>query len=141
MTAAPNRDDDPALAMCVQWQRDRDQYDDLLYLASQRECDVFAAAPELQAEAQRLYEAAANASDRVGDQLERATRAIFRTKAQTLEGALAKLAVAIRHCAPSPRSDQEPWPYLRNVHADFERLHAANANDRAGTAQGGEPRG
>jgi hypothetical protein len=135
MTAAkPNND--PALAMCVLWQRDRDQYEELLRLASQREREVFAAAPELQAEAERLYKEAAQVSDHLGDQLERFTRAIFRTKAQTLEGAVAKLAVVIRHVAPSPRSDQEPWPYLRNIYADLERLHVTSTVNVSGRPEG-----
>jgi hypothetical protein len=126
--------DDPALAMCVLWQRDRDQYDDMLRLTMQRERALFDATPELHEEAQRLFRAAAKVSDELGDRLGRFTRAIFRTKAQSLEGAVAKLAVAIRDGAPSSRADEEPWPYLRNVHADLERLHAAAAN-----ANGAQP--
>ncbi|MDB5367828.1 MAG: hypothetical protein JWM77_3755 [Rhodospirillales bacterium] len=136
MTEAAKPNNDPALAMCVLWQRDRDQYEELLRLASQREREVFAAAPEMKAEAERLYKAAARVSDRVGDQLERFTRSIFRTKAQTLEGAIAKLAVVIRHVAPSPLSDQEPWPFLRNVYTDLERLHVASTINMSGQTEG-----
>jgi hypothetical protein len=133
-TIRPN--DDPALAMCVLWQRDRDHYDDMLRLASQRERAVFDAAPELHEEAQRLARAATKVSDELGDRLAGFTRAIFRTKAQSLEGAVAKLAVAIRHTAPSSSGDEEPWRYLRDVHADLERLHAAAANTNGARAGG-----
>jgi protein-disulfide isomerase len=128
MSAPANHNDDPTLAMCKLWQRDRDHFDELLRLTSQRERIVFNATPEQHEEAQRLFQAAAKVSDEHGDKLERFTRAIFRSKAQSLEGAVAKLAIAIRHTAPSPQTNQEPWPYLRNVQADLERLQAEAAN-------------
>lgn len=125
--------DDPALAMTVLWNRDRDQYEKTLRLAAERESDLFKASPAKRNEAQRLYDAAYKSANHLGDQLERLTRAIFRSKAQTVEGAAAKLAVAIRDCAPGPRSEEAPWPYLRNIQADLERLAAATANDRQKT--------
>ncbi|GIL38312.1 hypothetical protein [Roseiterribacter gracilis] len=128
---APKVNDDPTLAMCRLWTRDRDHYDDMLHLTSLRERAVFHAPGD--DEAERLFRAQATVTDRLGDKLERFTRAIFRTRAQSLEGAVAKLAVVLRHVAPSNDTNEEPWPYLRNVHADLERLHqaAANSNESA----------
>jgi hypothetical protein len=128
----PKLNNDPALAMCMLWQRDRDQYDDMLHLTSLRErLSIHAPADE---EKRRVFQAQSKVTDRLSDKLERLTRAIFRTKAQSLEGATAKLAVILRHIAPSADSSEEPWPYLRNVQADLERLQkaAANSNDSAG---------
>lgn len=132
--AKPN--DDPALAMSTMWLAQRDQYEDLLRHASERERAVlqlsFGADPTLRDEAQRQFEAATRASDVLGDKLDTFASAIFATKAQTLEGAAAKLTVAIRLAAPADDSEDEPWPSLRSVQADLDRLRAAaaNANER-----------
>jgi hypothetical protein len=121
MTQRPPNND-PALAMATLWQGDRARFDEALRLCSQRERVFFRATTGEKAEAERLLRAAEKVRDDMADKLESFTQAIFKTNAQSLEGASAKLAVAIHHCAPSDDSDEEPWPFLRNVHADLERL-------------------
>lgn len=122
---------DPALALTALWQGDYDRYVKALRLMADREEETFDASPENQDEAIFHYMAAAKVGDDLSERLERFKVAIFRTKALSLEGVAAKLAVAIRDGAPSPRSDEAPWPYLRSIQADIERLRdeAANRND------------
>jgi hypothetical protein len=119
---------DPAVALTVLWQSDYDRYEAALRAVAQREQETFDARPEDQEEAILRYMAAAKFSGDLSETLERFKIAIFRTKAQSLEGIAAKLAVAIRDGTPSPRSDEPPWPYLRSIQADLERLRDEVAN-------------
>lgn len=127
--------DDPALAMCVLWQAKCDRLEENATLASQREQVVFDLAyddPE-KPEAERLFMAAAQVRDRIADELDTLARAIFACAAQTLEGAKAKLAVAIRSEAPSLTDPMPPWPYLRSVLDDLDRFVLA-ADEKAAEA-------
>jgi hypothetical protein len=134
MTKLSKPNDDPALATCVIWQADCDRMIEAVRFASARESELFGATDDARAEAERLYLAAAKVRDRQIDELEILTRAVFKLKAQSFEGAAAKLAVAIRSEAPSLTDPNPPWPYLRSVGADLDRLVAAlkanTANDQ-----------
>ncbi|GIL38149.1 hypothetical protein [Roseiterribacter gracilis] len=123
---------DPALVMSALWQDDCDRLEEAVRFASQRELAVINAANEDErVEAERVYIAAAKVRDRQVDRLDILLDAIFQTKAQSFEGAAAKLAVAIRADATSPDDPERPWPHLRSVHADLDRLIAALKNAAA----------
>ncbi|GIL41805.1 hypothetical protein [Roseiterribacter gracilis] len=128
MTAPSKATEDPALILCAVWRQDREQLEALLRETNKRERAMFDATPEHAGEAKRLFLDAAKLSDAQGDKVEGLAQGIFRIKAKSLAGAIAKLTVALRQTEPSPRTDQEPWSYLRNVEADFERLQAEAAN-------------
>lgn len=124
----PRLNNDPALAMATIWHRDRDELDHTLKLASQREGELIGVPPDQKDEARRLFEAAADVAIRREAQLELMTGALFKTRAQSFEGAVAKLGVAMRDGMPGPDSDEAPWPHLRSVYEDLERLQAAAAD-------------
>ncbi len=92
-------------------------------MSSQREARFFQATTGEKEEAERLLRAAQKVRDDISGKLELITEAIFKLDAHSIAGAVAKLDVAIRYCAPSEDCRDEPWSYLRSVHADLERLH------------------
>ena len=47
---------------------------------------------------------------------------LFAAPARSFAGAIAKLDALIAIEAPSPTDDEPPWPQLRNIHADLERI-------------------
>ncbi|MDB5367276.1 MAG: hypothetical protein JWM77_3203, partial [Rhodospirillales bacterium] len=121
----PKPDDDRTIAMSANWHAAYEQFEEAVAVASEREQAFFEATPERRAEAKRVAVAAARVRDHRTDKLQVLADAIFRTKARTLEGVAAKFTVAMRDCEPSPTDPIPPWPYLRSIQADLDRLIAA----------------
>jgi hypothetical protein len=125
---------EPVLAMCARWHAAYDRLDDLVSFASMREGAMFQASPEERPKARRLANAAGRARDALLDRLQVSARKIFAVRAHSLEGVAAKLTVAIRDGEPSPDDMFPPWPYLRSIRTDLDRLLAAQAASLASAA-------
>ncbi len=133
MTRLREPNDDPAIAVSALWNLDCDRLEEALHLASLRERAWLEATDDNRAEAERLYLAAARVRDDWCDRIEAKTQAVFRIRARSFEGIAAKVAVLLRDGAPSPDEPSPPWPYLRSVRDDLDRLvealKDATAND------------
>ncbi|MGN8119180.1 hypothetical protein [Labrys sp. 22185] len=77
-----------------------------------------------QADRQLGYSAALTAEEIAFQVEERLGDDLFATPARSLIGAIAKLHSVITMEEPSPTDDQSPWPQLRSIRADLERIAA-----------------
>ncbi|GIL41224.1 hypothetical protein [Roseiterribacter gracilis] len=122
---------DPAVLKSLQWQRHCDRLEEAVRLTSARERALHNATDGGRDEAQRLFVAAAKVRDDFIDDLEAQASALVHVPAQSFEGAAAKLAVVIRAEEPSPTDPTPPFPALRSVKADLDRLIAAMKGNAA----------
>jgi hypothetical protein len=111
--------------MCGLWQADYDRLEEAARQASARERSFMDAKSDARSDAERQFLAAAKIRDDLLDKLYREARAISRTKARSFQGAAAKLGVVIRENQPSAEDPTPPWPCLRSVLNDLNRLIAA----------------
>jgi hypothetical protein len=137
-TENPPANEDPALLMAELWHADCGRLEEATSFARQRERARSDASDEELPEAAHIFLAAIRARDRLCDKLERLTRTVFKTKAQSFAGVAAKLSVALRDNAPSPDDPTERWVHLRTVQADLDRLVAALKAAAANDDQPGE---
>ncbi|APO76966.1 hypothetical protein AM571_PA00078 (plasmid) [Rhizobium etli 8C-3] len=117
--------DDPALAVwhqwCIAWQHLSESS-----LRQQRmERSLFSVVlppPLEQAAGSRAYDEALEAEDRASIAEDQAAEALWRTPAQSVEGATAKLHAAVTRWQPCPTSQEDPWPQIRSVIADLLKI-------------------
>ncbi|WP_420242925.1 hypothetical protein [Roseiterribacter gracilis] len=124
MTKPTRAHNDLVLSMCGLWQSDCDRLEAAASLASKCERAMLDATADAKKDAARAFRDAARVRDALADKLEMQARAIFRTKAKSLQGVAAKLAVALRENQPSPDDATPPWPDLRSVERDLTLLIA-----------------
>ncbi len=117
--------DDPVVALSLQWQADCDRLEKYVILASRSEMAMLRALGAARVEARLQFREAARTRDELFDRLDQLSRAVFRTPACSFVGVVAKLHVAIRESEPSPTEASLPWPHLRAVRDDLDRLAAA----------------
>ncbi len=77
------------------------------------------------ADAELGYAAALRAEGRALQRVRDLADRLWATPATSLAGVIAKLDALLAEGAPSPVTSDLPWPQLRAIRADLERLHVA----------------
>jgi hypothetical protein len=122
-------DDDPALAVWQQWCKAWQHLSESSLRQQRLESSLFPVAsprPLERAADLRAYDEALEAEDRASVAEDEAAEALWRTPAQSIAGATAKLHAAITKWQPSPTSQEEPWPQIRSVIADLLKIDIAS---------------
>jgi hypothetical protein len=121
--------DDPALTVWHQWCNAWQHLSESNLRQQRLESSLFPVAsprPLEQAADLRAYDEALEAEDRASVAEDEAAEAQWRTPAQSIAGATAKLHAAITKWQPSPTSQEEPWPQIRSVIADLLKIDIAS---------------
>ena len=121
--------DDPALAVWQQWCKAWQHLSESSLRQQQLERALFPAVlppPLEQTAGSRAYDEALEAEDRASVAEDEAAEALWRTPAQSITGATAKLHAAITKWQPSPTSQEDPWPQIRSVIADLLKIDIAS---------------
>uniref|UniRef100_UPI000B3629EF hypothetical protein n=1 Tax=Rhizobium sullae TaxID=50338 RepID=UPI000B3629EF len=117
--------DDPALAVWQQWCIAWQHLSESSSRQQRMERSLFSVVlppPFEQAAGSRAYDEALDAEDRASVAEDRAAESLWRTPAQSVAGATAKLHAAVTRWEPCPTSQEDPWPQIRSVIADLLKI-------------------
>jgi hypothetical protein len=98
----PPADDDPTLLTCALWHAEFDELEESARFAARREREWLNARGRQRAANKKAFLAAVQLRDEQADKLTDFTNTIFRTPAESVAGATAKLGVALRDAAHLP---------------------------------------
>jgi hypothetical protein len=120
--AQPDTGSDRLVVLHAQWSAAWQRLEDWYRQASVAERKVEQATPAKLSSAVRQKRAIDRAVDRADAKVVDLGTEMFRLRAQSLSGVAAKLDVAIRFYAPSPDCAEAPWPWLRSIQRDLDKL-------------------
>jgi hypothetical protein len=126
---------DPALVLCVRLRKFLQQQEQACANYSVKEQAMLRATPAEKAKAKRDLRAAHRITVRWDNKISAHLHLIFAHRANSIEGAAAKVRVILDYGAPSEEAADFPWPFLRSVCLDLERFAAMQAKLRTSLAR------